>query len=68
MVLLTEDARLSNSPTGVTKDFSALSQRSTEYHFPSFEQQVEAIKRDHLQPGWWITFFLLFELKVVVSY
>jgi hypothetical protein len=51
LVLLTEDARLTNSPSGITKEFSSLCQRSTEYHFPTFEQQVEAIKRDHLQPG-----------------
>jgi hypothetical protein len=51
MVLLTEDARLNNSPSGITKDFAALCHRSTEYHFPTFEQQVEAIRRDHLQPG-----------------
>jgi hypothetical protein len=51
LVLLTEDARLNNSPSGITKDFAALCHRSTEYHFPTFEQQVEAIRRDHLQPG-----------------
>ena len=51
LVLLTEDARLSSSPNGITKEFAALCHRSTEYHFPTFEQQVETTKRDHLQPG-----------------
>ncbi len=46
LVLLTDD-RLSTF-SGTNRDLAALCQRSTEFHFPSFEQQLQAIKEEHL--------------------
>lgn len=42
LVLLTDD-RIS-SYSGLSKEFSDLCQRSTEFHFPSFEQQLQTLK------------------------
>jgi hypothetical protein len=46
LVLLTDD-RVSTY-SGVAKEFSDLCQRSTEYHFPTFDIQVQSVKEEHL--------------------
>jgi len=46
LVLLTDD-RVSTY-SGVAKEFSDICQRSTEYHFPPFELQVQSIREEHV--------------------
>jgi len=66
LVLLTQDAKLTSSPTGITKEFAALCQRSTEYHFPSFENQVESMRHEHL--GAALTFREEFKYKKILFF
>ena len=47
LVLLTDD-RLS-AYSGVAKDFADLCRRSTEFHFQTFDQQIESVKEDFLE-------------------
>jgi len=51
LVLLTNDNSLTTSKPGnsITRDFGAICFRSTEYHFPNFEQQLEYIRGDQLK-------------------
>jgi len=51
LVLLTSDTSLTTTKTeqSITRDFGAICFRSTEYHFPNFEQQLEYIRGDQLK-------------------
>ncbi len=46
LVVLT-DERLSTF-SGMTKEIGSLCQRSTEYHFPSFDQQLQTVKEEYV--------------------
>lgn len=35
----------------MSKDFNHLTNLATEFHFPTFEQQLESIKSEHLEPA-----------------
>ena len=51
LVLLTSDTSVTTTRTehSITRDFASICYRSTEYHFPSFEQQLEYIRGDQLK-------------------
>ena len=51
LVLLTDDTSLTTAKTeaSITRDFASICFRSTEYHFPNFEQQLEYIRGDQLK-------------------
>ena len=51
LVLLTDDTNLTTAKAGssITRDFASICFRSTEYHFPNFEQQLEYIRGDQLK-------------------
>ena len=51
LVLLTSDTSMTATKAGssITRDFASICFRSTEYHFPSFEQQLEYIRGDQLK-------------------
>ena len=49
LVLLTDDAYMSLEGSKMTNDFNKLCNQSTEFHFPSFEQQLESIRNEHLE-------------------
>ncbi len=46
LVLLTDD-RVSTY-SGIAKEFTELCQRSTEYHFPSCDMQIQSVKEENL--------------------
>ena len=50
LVLLTDDD-LGHSSSSMAKEFSKLCNSATEFHFPSFEQQVESIRSEYLEPA-----------------
>ena len=43
--------QLSLEDSKVAKDFNHLTNLATEFHFPTFEQQLEGIRSDHLEPA-----------------
>ena len=49
LVLLTDDACMSLENSKMTNEFNKLCNQSTEFHFPSFEQQLESIRNEHLE-------------------
>ena len=51
LVLLTDDADMINvkERNSVTRDFANICSKSTEYHFPAFEQQLEYIRGEQLR-------------------
>ena len=49
LVLLTDDAYMSLEGSKMTNEFNKLCNQSTEFHFPSFEQQLESIRNEHLE-------------------
>ena len=51
LVLLTDDTSVTTTKeeSSVTRDFASICFRSTEYHFPNFEQQLEYIRGDQLK-------------------
>ena len=51
LVLLTDDSKLSLNDSKTAKEFNKLCNLATEFHFPSFEQQLESIKESHLEPA-----------------
>ena len=44
LVLLTDSNLMEDAPQDTTRKFAEICARSTEYHFPSFEQQLESLK------------------------
>lgn len=54
LVLLSDDLFLNINDSKVAKDFNVLCGQATEYHFPTFEQQLESMKTSNLEPaiGW----------------
>lgn len=50
LVLLTDDD-LSHEQQTVSKEFNKLCNSATEFHFPSFEQQVESLRNEYLEPA-----------------
>lgn len=51
LVLLTDDAYMSLEGSKMTNEFNKLCTQSTEFHFPSFDQQLESIRNEHLEPA-----------------
>ena len=52
LVLLTDDAQMClDQGSVVAHEFSKLCNLATEFHFPSFEQQLESSKDEHLGPA-----------------
>ena len=51
LVLLTDDACMSLENSKMTNEFNKLCNQSTEFHFQSFEQQLESIRNEHLEPA-----------------
>ena len=49
LVLLTDDAYMSLEGSKMTNEFNKLCTQSTEFHFPSFDQQLESIRNEHLE-------------------
>ena len=49
LVLLTDDACMSLENSKMTNEFNKLCNQSTEFHFQSFEQQLESIRNEHLE-------------------
>lgn len=54
LVLLSDDLFLNTNNSKIAKDFNALCSQATEYHFPTFEQQLESMRTSNLEPaiGW----------------
>ena len=55
LVLLTDDAYMSLEGSKMTNEFNKLCTQSTEFHFPSFDQQLESIRNEHLEVSKLIT-------------
>ena len=53
LVLLTDNSKMSlvDQNSKMTKEFNKLCNQATEFHFPSFEQQLESIRNEHLEPA-----------------
>ena len=53
LVLLTDNSEMSleGDCSKITKDLNKLCNQATEFHFPSFEQQLETIRNEHLEPA-----------------
>merc|ERR1719219_1351922 len=51
LVLLTDDAQMSLEGSKMTNEFNKLCNLATEFHFPSFEQQLESVRDEQLEPA-----------------
>ena len=51
LVLLTDDDLSHHQSSNMAKEFNNLCNSATEFHFPSFEQQVESLRNEYLEPA-----------------